>query len=41
MSSPAKAPDSDGGTSGGDYMNDVWAHARFYARVEEWTISEA
>ncbi|MEN3331072.1 MAG: hypothetical protein V7641_437 [Blastocatellia bacterium] len=34
------APDSDKGTTGGDYMNDVWARARFYARVEQWTISE-
>jgi LysM repeat protein len=30
------APNSDQGTTGGDYMNDVWARARFYARVEEW-----
>jgi peptidoglycan hydrolase-like protein with peptidoglycan-binding domain/LysM repeat protein len=30
-------PDSDVGTTGGDYMNDVWARARFYARVERWT----
>jgi hypothetical protein len=30
------APNSDLGTTGGDYMNDVWARARFYARVEEW-----
>lgn len=30
-------PDSDLGTTGGDYMNDVWARARFYARVEDWT----
>jgi murein DD-endopeptidase MepM/ murein hydrolase activator NlpD len=29
-------PDSDRGTTGGDYMNDVWARAQFYARVEEW-----
>jgi len=27
-------PDSDVGTTGGDYMNDVWARARFYA--ETW-----
>jgi LysM repeat protein len=31
-------PNSDKGTTGGDYMNDVWARARFYARVEEWTV---
>ncbi|HYY94134.1 MAG TPA: hypothetical protein VE713_06410 [Pyrinomonadaceae bacterium] len=30
------APDSDQGTTGGDYMNDVWARARFYARTETW-----
>ena len=29
-------PNSDQGTTGGDYMNDVWARARFYARVESW-----
>jgi soluble lytic murein transglycosylase-like protein len=29
-------PDSDRATTGGDYMNDVWARARFYARVESW-----
>jgi len=29
-------PDSDQGTTGGDYMNDVWARARYYARVEQW-----
>jgi LysM repeat protein len=29
-------PDSDEGTTGGDYMNDVWARARFYARVADW-----
>ena len=29
-------PDSDRGTTGGDYMNDVWARARYYARVERW-----
>jgi len=28
---------SDDGTTGGDYMNDVWARARFYARVEDWS----
>jgi hypothetical protein len=33
------APDSDEGTTGGDYMNDVWARARFYARVEDWSAS--
>lgn len=32
-----KPPDSDTGTTGGDYMNDVWARARFYARVEQWS----
>ena len=32
-------PDSDKGTTGGDYMNDVWARARFYARVENWNAS--
>jgi peptidoglycan hydrolase-like protein with peptidoglycan-binding domain len=30
-------PDSDRGTTGGDYMNDVWARAQFYARVERWS----
>ena len=30
-------PNSDQGTTGGDYMNDVWARARFYARVEDWS----
>ena len=29
-------PDSDSGTTGGDYMNDVWARARFYAHTETW-----
>ena len=29
-------PNSDRGTTGGDYMNDVWARARFYARAEDW-----
>ena len=29
-------PDSDVGTTGGDYMNDVWARAQYYARVERW-----
>ena len=32
-------PNSDKGTTGGDYMNDVWARARFYARVEKWSVS--
>lgn len=27
-------PKSDEGTTGGDYMNDVWARARYYARVD-------
>ena len=31
------APNSDEGTTGGDYMNDVWARARYYARVEGWS----
>jgi LysM repeat protein len=31
-------PDSDKGTTGGDYMNDVWARARFYAREEQWDV---
>lgn len=31
------APDSDRGTTGGDYMNDVWARGRYYATVEDWT----
>jgi len=30
-------PNSDAGTTGGDYMNDVWARARFYARMEDWS----
>ncbi|HMJ26211.1 MAG TPA: hypothetical protein VK475_10295 [Pyrinomonadaceae bacterium] len=30
-------PNSDEKTTGGDYMNDVWARARFYARVEDWS----
>lgn len=30
------APNSDEGTTGDDYMNDVWARARFYARTETW-----
>lgn len=30
------APHSDEGTTGGDYMNDVWARARYYAKVETW-----
>jgi hypothetical protein len=29
-------PRSDEGTTGGDYMNDVWARARYYAKVEKW-----
>jgi soluble lytic murein transglycosylase-like protein len=29
-------PCSDEGTTGGDYMNDVWARARYYAKVEKW-----
>jgi hypothetical protein len=32
-----KPPNSDQGTTGGDYMNDVWARARFYARTEDWS----
>ncbi len=32
-----RPPNSDQGTTGGDYMNDVWARARFYARVEDWS----
>lgn len=32
-----RPPNSDQGTTGGDYMNDVWARARFYARVETWS----
>lgn len=31
------APNSDRGTTGGDYMNDVWARGRYYATVEDWT----
>jgi len=31
------APNSDEGTTGKDYMNDVWARARFYAVNETWT----
>jgi hypothetical protein len=27
-------PHSDEGTTGGDYMNDVWARARYYAKLE-------
>jgi peptidoglycan hydrolase-like protein with peptidoglycan-binding domain len=30
-------PRSDEKTTGGDYMNDVWARAQFYARVEDWS----
>lgn len=33
-------PNSDKGTTGGDYMNDVWARARFYARVEDWNTGD-
>jgi soluble lytic murein transglycosylase-like protein len=29
-------PRSDEGTTGGDYMNDVWARARYYAKVVTW-----
>jgi len=29
-------PNSDVGTTGGDYMNDVWARARYYAEEEDW-----
>ena len=32
-----RPPNSDEGTTGGDYMNDVWARAQFYARVEDWS----
>ena len=32
-----RPPNSDEKTTGGDYMNDVWARARFYARVEDWS----
>jgi len=32
-----KPPNSDQGTTGGDYMNDVWARARFYAQTEDWS----
>ena len=35
------SPDSDRGTTGGDYMNDVWARAGFYARVEDWSVSDS
>lgn len=31
-------PRSDEGTTGEDYMNDVWARARLYATVEEWNV---
>ena len=30
------APNSDLGTTGGDYGNDVWARARYYARKIDW-----
>ena len=33
-------PDSDRGTTGGDYMSDTWARARHYARVESWEEPE-
>lgn len=33
-------PNSDEGTTGGDYMNDVWARARFYAGVEDWSSDD-
>ena len=33
-------PNSDKGTTGGDYMNDVWARARFYAGVEDWNTGD-
>ena len=29
-------PNSDESTTGGDYMNDVWARARYYAKEETW-----
>ncbi len=29
-------PHSDEGTTGGDYMNDVWTRARYFAKVEKW-----
>lgn len=32
-----RPPNSDQGTTGGDYMNDVWSRAQFYARVEDWS----
>lgn len=35
------APDSDQGTTGRDYMNDVWARALYYAREEAWGDSRA
>jgi hypothetical protein len=35
-------PNSDRGTTGGDYMNDVWARAKLYARLEDWsTVTDA
>ena len=34
-------PNSDKGTTGGDYMNDVWARARFYAREEQWNLNSS
>ena len=30
-------PNSDVGTTGGDYMNDVWARARYYAAQGSWS----
>jgi hypothetical protein len=31
-----RPPNSDRRTTGGDYMNDVWARAKLYARLEDW-----
>ena len=31
------APRSDLGTTGGDYGNDVWARARYYAKKIDWS----
>jgi LysM repeat protein len=36
-----RPPNSDKGTTGGDYMNDVWARARFYAREEQWNVGDS
>jgi hypothetical protein len=33
-----RPPHSDYGTTGGDYMNDVWARALYYWREEQWDI---